>query len=199
MKTLRNASKSFEWILYTVGFIKQHFWLILGLGLVAAVGRTIQLLAFGPISPFFHMLLEVLIESARVALVLYALGLANMQSGLAKISRVARSKATRHKNWRLALLTIRKRWVIILMNLGAFLLLAYGFNALIDHIAYQTCLYITLTRRQLISEQSSEWVLILFLKNISIIPFTLVFQTLFLIWITNRLPSSHLIRLDSDQ
>jgi hypothetical protein len=197
MKTHLNASQSFEWILYTFGFIRMNFWIILGWGLVAAVGRTIQLRAFGPISPFTHSLLEILIESARIALVLYALGLANIKSGLAKISRVTRSKASRQQHGRLALLRMRKLWVIILMNLGVFLLLAYVFNLLIDHIAYQTCLYITLTTRQLISEQSSEWALILFLKNISIIPFTLVFQTLFILWITNQLPNRHPIRLNS--
>lgn len=163
---------------------------ILALGLVAAIGRAIQLRAFGPISPFSHVLLEVIIEGSRIMLVLYALGLANIKSGFAKLIRVVKSKEFRRRNGRVAIIQLRHKWHTILINLVAFLLIAYVFNLLIDHIAYETCLYITLLGRQLISEQSSVWVLILFFKNVSVIPFTLVFQSLFLLWLTNRLPDN---------
>lgn len=190
MNTSLKSLRSFEWLLYTLRFIKDNFLIIFGLGLIAAVGRTIQLRAFGPISLLSHTLLEIMIESARVALFFYALGLTNIKSGLAEIIRVVRNKESRRQNWRVAIIKLRQQWSIVLINLVAFSVIAYLFNLLIDHIAYETCLYISLISRQLISEQSSVWVLILFFKNVSVIPLTLVFQSLFLLWITNRFPNS---------
>lgn len=189
--------RSLEWLLYTLQFIKSNFLIIFGLGLIAAIGRAIQLRAFGPISPLFHTLLEIMIEGARVALVFYALGLANIKSGLIKITRVVKDKESRRQNWQVAIIKLRQQWSIILINLVAFLLIAYLFNLLIDHIAYETCLYITLMAHRLISEQSSVWALILFFKNVSVIPFTLVFQALFLLWITNRLPNNQTLSIKS--
>ena len=190
MNTSLKLLRSLEWTLYTLRFIKDNLVTILALGLVAAIGRAIQLRAFGPISPFSHVLLEVIIEGSRIMLVLYALGLANIKSGFTKLIRVVKSKEFRRRNGRVAIIQLRHKWPTILLNLVAFLLIAYVFNLLIDHIAYETCLYITLLGRQLISEQSSVWVLILFFKNVSVIPFTLVFQSLFLLWLTNRLPDN---------
>ena len=199
MNTPPKSLRSLEWTLYTFRFIKDNFLIIFGLGLITAIGRAIQLRAFGPINPVSHILLEIMIESARVALIFYVLGLANIKSGLTKIVRVVRSKESRRQNWRVAIIKLRQQWSIILINLVAFLIVAYLFNLLIDHIAYETCLYITLIARQLISEQSSVWALILFFKNVSVIPFTLVFQTLFLLWITNRLPNNQSLSIKSDQ
>ena len=187
---MNTSLRSLEWLLCTLRFIKDNFLIIFGLGLIAAIGRATQLRAFGPISPFSHMLLEIMIESARVALFFYALGLANIKSGLSRIVRVVSIKESRRQNWRVAILKLRKQWSIIFINLVAFLTIAYLFNLLIDQIAYETCLHITLIARRLISGQSSVWALILFFKNVSVIPLTLVFQALFLLWVTNRLPNS---------
>jgi len=81
-------------------------------------------------------------------------------------------------------------WLSILANFVVFSLPAYVSNLLIDHIAYETCLFITLTWRHLFSDQSSVWAIILFFKNISVIPFTLVFQTLFVLWLADLLPKA---------
>jgi hypothetical protein len=193
MNAYLKTQKPLEWTLLTFRFIKNNFWVIFSLGLIAAVGRTIQLRAFGPITPATHILLEILVESARLAIILYALGLANIKSGLSKIVRLVINRSARRQNWQVATTKLSQQWLAILINLGAFLLMAYLNNLLIDHIAYETCLYIALTTRQLISEESSVWALILFFKNISVIPFTLVFQTLFILWITNRLPPQNAV------
>jgi hypothetical protein len=182
--------RSLEWTLATLNFIKVNFWVLFGLALIAAVGRSVQLRAFGPITPIGHAFLEIMIEGSRLAVVVYALGLANIKTGISKILLLIRGKTTRQRNWHMAMIKMRQQWPTIIINLGAFLLIAYIFNFLIDHIVYETCLYISLIARKLISDQSSEWVLILFFKNLSVIPFTLVFQTLFVHWITNRLPAT---------
>jgi hypothetical protein len=191
MNLYLKSRKSLQWTLETFAFIKANFWVILGLGLIAAAGRAIQLKAFGTITPVNHFCLEIVIESSRLAVILYALGLASIKAGIAKIIRFIRNKTTRRENWQIAVTKLRQQWLAILINFGVFLLVAFSLNLLIDHIAYGTCLYIVLKTSQLLSDQSSEWVLILFFKNLSVIPFTLVFQTLFIFWITNRLPATH--------
>ncbi|WP_302039050.1 Npt1/Npt2 family nucleotide transporter [Rhodocytophaga aerolata] len=164
--------------------------MILALGLVAAFGRAIQLKAFGPVSPLSHTLLEIVIESSRILLFLYVLGLSNIRSGFLKILHLFTNKPGRRQTWHTAIRTIRGRWLALLINLGVFACIAFLFNLFIDHIAYQTCLLLTLKDHQVVDQQSSAWTVILFFKNLSVIPFTIVFEVLFLLWLTNRLPKS---------
>ncbi|GAB4019881.1 hypothetical protein GCM10028808_59170 [Spirosoma migulaei] len=179
---------SLDWTIQTVRFFKNHFLFIFGLGLIAAFGRAIQLKAFGPISPVSHTLLEIVVESARVLIFVYALGLTHIKTGIVRLSQLITNKQSRKQNWQLAIQRMRDKWPSLLINLLAFSLIALLFNKLINHIAYETCLYITLKAREIISSQSSEWAIILFFKNISVIPFTLVFNALFCLWLVNRLP-----------
>ena len=62
-------------------------------------------------------------------------------------------------------------------------------NLLIDHLAYETCLYLALRYNGILVDTSSEWTILLFFKNISVIPFTLVFETIVLLWLTNKTTS----------
>ena len=66
-----------------------------------------------------------------------------------------------------------------------------GINLLIDLLAYETCLYLTLKKEGILVDTSSEWTILLFFKNILVIPFTLVFETVFLLWVTNKLANRH--------
>ncbi|GAB3549876.1 hypothetical protein [Spirosoma fluminis] len=180
--------RSLDWTVYTIAFIRNHFLVIFGLGFIAAVGRAIQLNAFGPISSELNIGLEIIVESARILLFVYALGLTNIRAGIARLVRFVTNRQSRKQNWHLSLQTMRKNWLAILGNLCVFSVVAFLMNAFINHIAYETCLYITLKARQLISAQASEWVLILFFKNLSVIPFTLLFNAVFCLWLVNRLP-----------
>ncbi|UFH52829.1 hypothetical protein [Spirosoma sp. KNUC1025] len=190
MANQSNFLKSLDWTVFTLRFIKNNFLIIFSLGLVAAFGRAIQLRAFGPVSPLAHTLLEIVIESARILLFFYSLGLSNLKNGLVKLIQLITNREGRTKNWQTALGTVQEKWLVVLINFVAFLAIAFLFNVLIDHIAYETCLFITLQSRQLISGDSSVWALILFFKNISVIPFTLIFEAIFFLWITNQLPGS---------
>jgi hypothetical protein len=81
----------------------------------------------------------------------------------------------------------KKYWLLILINFVCFLLIAATINYLIDLLAYETCLYLKLTEDGILSPSSSEWTILLFFKNLSVIPFTLVFEAVFLLWLTNKL------------
>ncbi len=98
--------------------------------------------------------------------------------------------ANRRKNWHAAVQKLKSNWLAVILNLAAFLLIAWSINYLIDYAAYQTCMYTKIKSSQIIADEASEWAFILFLKNISVIPFTLIFNALFLRWVTNRLTGS---------
>ena len=74
-----NLSEKLSLLNNTLYFFKKHFVAIIGLGLIAAFGRVIQLGGFGQITSLMNIILEVVIESARLVLFLYVLGLANIK------------------------------------------------------------------------------------------------------------------------
>ena len=187
MKLPPGMSSRLNWIHSSVYFFKKHFIVVFGLGLIAAFGRAIQLGAFGSITSWANITLEVIVESARIAIFLYVLGLANVKKGVARIRHLFTDKANLKRNFVVAINKVKKQWSAILLNLVIFSVITWTINYLIDVLAYQTCLYITLKQGGLLSESSSEWVILLFFKNISVIPFTLVFNALFALWITNKL------------
>src|SRR5689334_9266035 len=87
----------------TIYFFQKHFKVVFGLGLIAALGRVIQLGGFGAISPSTNIVLEMLVEAARILLVLYVLGLANLKNGLLRIRRLFKNKGIRKQQWKIAL------------------------------------------------------------------------------------------------
>lgn len=182
--------KALDWFNHSILFFRKHFIVIFGLGLVAAFGRTIQLGAFGQIDALTNTILEVIVALVRIAIFLYALGLSNLKTGVLSVSQLFINKANRKQNWHITLEKLRRRWFVLLLNMIAFLVIASIINFLIDHIAYRTCLLYVLKINKIIADTASQWVLLLFFKNITVIPFTLIFNALFFLWITNRLNPS---------
>ncbi|MPR33309.1 hypothetical protein [Salmonirosea aquatica] len=170
-----------------VNFFRKHFLIVLGLGLIAALGRVIQLGGFGEISSGVTIILEVVVESARVLLFLYVIGLANVKAGFVRIKKIFTHKADRRAQWSIALRNLRTQWFTLLLNFIMFSLVAWLLNYLIDQLAYETCLYLTLRENGILNDTSSEWTILLFFKNLSVIPFTLIFEAMFLLFITNKL------------
>jgi hypothetical protein len=167
---------------------------ILGLGLIAAFGRVIQLGGFGQITPRMNIFLEVVVEFVRLLIFLYVLGLASFKKGALRIKQLFTNKISRKLYWKIALQKIRKQRVEILLNFFVFLGIAWVINYLIDLLAYQTCLYLTLKKNEILDQASSEWTIILFFKNISTIPLTLTFEAVFLLWIINKFRSHKMVR-----
>lgn len=183
IKALRN---NLDLLLSSLLFIRNHWGLLLTLGLISAFGRVIQLGGFGEISTQADMVLEVIIETSRVILFLYVLGAANMKRGAHLIKRLFSGKINLKANWTTITQKLKSQWLIISVNFLGFMILAGTINFLIDQLAYQTCLLLSLQHQGFLVYTSSEWTLLLFFKNISVIPFTVVFETLFLFWITDK-------------
>ncbi|MCF0074454.1 hypothetical protein LZD49_28475 [Dyadobacter sp. CY261] len=186
MNNNTRTSQSPTWVLQTLMFFKRHYLIVLALGMAAAMGRVIQLGALGPISPVLHLALEIIIEGARLMIFVYALGLTNVRKGFGRIRQILTKSGAWKSNWSIAKTRLKRDWRSLLASMVIYLLIAWVINLLIDYTAYQTCLYYKLKVNSIISEGASEWVIILFFKNLSVIPLTLIFNALFLLWITGR-------------
>ena len=174
-------------------FFKKHFTKILGLGFIAALGRVIQLGGFGKITTWMNIILEVVIESARILLFLYVLGWANIKNGVLRIKHLLTQKDNRKKLLSIAIQKLKKQWLSVFLNIIGFLLIAWTINYLIDLLAYKTCLYLTLKKDGILVETSSEWTVLLFFKNLTVIPLTLIFETTLLLWLANKLSNNEKI------
>jgi hypothetical protein len=159
----------------------------MGLGLIAAVGRVIQLGGFGQITSWMNVILEVIVESARILLFLYVLGLANVKNGILRIRHLLTHKDNRKKLLTNAIHKLKKQWLSLSLNIIGFLVIASIINYLIDLLAYETCLYLSLKSDGILAESSSEWTILLFFKNLTVIPLTLIFDTVLLLWLANKL------------
>ncbi len=172
----------------TLVFMKRHWITLFCLGLIAGVGRVVQLGGFGEVTPVTHGLLEVLVEGSRVAILLFVVGLANIRMGFRHVVGLLSGKVAIGKFARTVWSKMKLRWIALSLSFIAFALIAGVMNMLIDQLAYETCLFITLKRGGVLADSASEWTILLFFKNISVIPFTLVFETLLLLWLANRWP-----------
>ena len=183
-------SNKLRWTFNSIQFFKTHFVIIGSFALVAALGRVIQLGGFGEITPAYNVALEIVVEAARGLIFLFVLGLGNTKDGFFRILHLFKKTQNRKLIREIALQKVRKQWASILLNTMVFSLIAAAINYLIELLAYETCLYITLKSEGILGASSSEWTILLFFKNISIIPFTLVFDAVFLLWITNKFRTS---------
>ena len=146
-------------------FIKKHFLVILLLALISASGRVIQLGGFGEIPGWANIVLEIIVESSRILLFLFVLGLANVKKGMLRIWDLFTRKGMWRSIWNTSVQKLKKQWLSVLMNIGAFLIIAWMFNYLIDQLAYETCLYLSLKEQGVLVAPSSEWTILLFFKN----------------------------------
>lgn len=186
MATRLTISTRFQLLVQSLTFIKNHYPLLFGLGLIAALGRVAQLGGFGDLSAGVNFLLEVIVESSRVLIFLFVLGIANIQKGFEHLKRLLTGKVSLKAAWTVVVHKTKHEWVSPLLSFIAFILIAGVINFLIDQLAYQTCLLLSLKTNGILTPVSTEWTILLFFKNILVIPFTLVFETMLILWMTQR-------------
>ena len=186
MATILKTHNTLIWLYNSIHFFKNHFLIITGLRLIAAFGRSVQLGAFGQVSSVANIILEIIVEFARILIFLYVLGLSSLKKGLLRIEGLFTKKNNLRLNWNIAVRNMKTQWFPIAINITAFSIIALGINYVINFITYKTNLFLKLQTGGIISKSTSEWVLLLFFKNITVIPFTLIFCTIFFLWITNK-------------
>jgi hypothetical protein len=98
----------------------------MSLAFIAAFGRVIQLGGFGEITSLMNLFLEVAVESARVFIFLYALGLGSTRIGAFRVKRLFTDKDKRKLVWSAAIQKFKKHPLSISLNLIVFLFAAWA-------------------------------------------------------------------------
>jgi hypothetical protein len=155
---------------------------VLVLGLVAAVSRALQIGAAGELTREAHLALEVIVEGARSLLALYVLGLGSMLGGWMALKRAFGLRAHFRSELREA---FRARWKVLVVNLLAFGAIAALVNGAIFAVARNWTALEMLKHCGWIAEQAGPWVTILFPKNVTLIPWTLVFMVMLGFWLVS--------------
>jgi hypothetical protein len=189
MKWVASLTNKLNLLIGSISFFKDHFLTIFGLGLFAAFGRVIQLGGFGEVPGGANIILEVIVETSRILIFLFVLGVANIKTGAYQVRRLFAGDGNLKSCLSIALGKLRTQWVRLSLSVCGFLVIVVAINFLIDTLAYETCLFLTLKKQGILV----EWTILLFFKNILVIPFTIVFDGILLLWVTNKLRSNSII------
>ncbi|GAB3502160.1 hypothetical protein [Emticicia fontis] len=167
--------------------LKRNFLLIFILGLIAGEGRFWQEGGYGEIPSTIHGILEVVVNLARLLIVLIIIGHGSIQAGARSFSSLFRlTRNEWHEVWENVKYNFLNNFLAILVNTIIFIITAFVMNVVLFTLLEHTTFLEWLKSISLVSPTASKWPVLLFFKNISIIPFTLVFETLFVMWIVER-------------
>jgi hypothetical protein len=159
------------WILpWAFRFVAGHAGLVLGLSLVAALGRAIQLGGLGPVGAVPTAFLEVVVETARLVLFLGVIGLGRVGDGLKTVaSAFSRPTGGWRAGGRRVWARLRAEWRALIADIAGFGLIALLINAAIEAFA-----------------APGAYPLIFLLKNLTVIPLTIVFECGLLLFMSGR-------------
>ena len=178
---------------YSIDFFGVHFLLVFGAGLIAAVGRAIQLGAMHEVSGGVNTLLEIIIETARILTFLLVLGEGILGKGAQRVRSIFLLNRVQWKSiWVVVIARLKVNWIALVINLMMYSAVAFIVNFMIDKVAYDTELLAMLQNSHILAPKTSEWVLLLFFKNLTVIPFTIIFNGVLLLWATNNLRNREL-------
>lgn len=176
-----------EIIQETQRFINKHLLKVGILNVVAATGRFVQEGGTGKITVETFSLLEIAVELSRVLLVLLVVGNGSFSAGFRSIVSIFRMKGSDWKQvWRQLRNNIAWNKIALSINLVVFMIIATITNISIDLLTHLFLLN-WLKVNDLLTVTASPWPVILFLKNVSIIPFTLVFECLLVLFLIGKL------------
>lgn len=168
-------------------YFKRNFILILSLGVVAGLGRFFQEGGYGEITPSMHGILEVAINGARLLLIFLIIGQGYVQVGFNNLIKlISLSRNEWYHIWATVKSNFANNFLAILTNFIICIVMAIVFNIALFALFEYTTFLDWLKSTELLSPTASKWPVLLFFKNISIIPFTLIFETLFVMWIVER-------------
>ncbi|WP_428666701.1 hypothetical protein [Runella sp.] len=171
----------------TQRFINRN-WLIVGiLNLVAAIGRFVQEGGTGRISAEAFLTLEIAVELSRILLVLLVIGNGSVANGFRAVISVFRMKRADWKQvWNNVRTNVAWNKITLSINFIIFMVIGTAANISIDLFTHLFLLE-WLKSHDLLVVTASQWPVILFLKNISIIPFTLVFECVLVLILIGKL------------
>lgn len=168
---------AYDLIAWSFRFYGRHFFPLLVLMLVAAIGRALQMKAAGEISTEMYIALEIPVELSRVLLLIFVLGQGNFEKGFRRCKRIfTMKKVERKAYWRTIGESFKAYWFSLLVNLILFGFLAFLTNYGIDIIANNEQVLSGLKAWHMLHPIASANPVVFFLKNLTVIPFTLIFE-----------------------
>ena len=172
---------------WTVTFWLKHIGIISLLMLFAAVGRSVQMRAMGEVTSSGYFWLEVMVELARLLTLAAIVGHGHIVRGFLKIGAIFR---LRRDEWyeigRSVRATLRFQWPALVSYLILFSLIALLINKGNGLIADNSAVLDLLKRNGLLHPAATGLPLFFFLKNLTIIPLTLVFDYNLVQWCTKQ-------------
>lgn len=159
----------FLWLIRdSLRYFGTYFIIVVLFSIAAAAARAIQLGVMGDVAPFLNVCLELVTWIARIGIVLTLLGQGNAAKGIQRLRRLDFSVATLRQKKYISL-SHNARWRLVIGNTVLYILAAGGLNICLQALG------------NALADHTSFWLLakpepiIFFLKNMTIIPFTLVF------------------------
>ncbi|WP_460674270.1 hypothetical protein [Larkinella ripae] len=176
-------------LVWTFQFWRTYFGPISLWMLFAALGRAVQMKIFGPIPSSLFVSLEILVEAARIITILVIVGHGNWRQGVQNLGVLFRFKKQQwRETGRTARTMLRLHWPVLLGNLLLFSLLAYGFNAINRLIAEHRAVFYGLKDFGFMHQAATSMPLFFFLKNLTVIPFTVIFEYGLFMALAGKLP-----------
>jgi len=163
--------------------IMQHLLLVLVLIFIPAIGRVIQTNGFGNINTFTYWMLEIPVEGARILFLIFLIGDGKFVQGLERLDVPIRMIK---EQWKTVPATIINNLKLhsteLIITTLAFILFALVLNYLIKYTINSGQLVFKL-QQSILLKYFNPVSVILFLKNITIIPLTIIFE----VWLILKL------------
>jgi len=164
---------------YTFSFFLRHAPVILSVSLIVAISRVIQVGWEGYLPVVVFVILEIVVLAARVAIALIAIGEGALGPGLKKVRTIVRlPEAEKSAAFARMGQTIKEQWRAVLRDILLFGLTAITINYVIGEVSQTRTVYSLMTSWGVpgSNEDSVQAAATLFMKNLTVIPLTIVFQ-----------------------
>ena len=172
-----SSSHPYDLIAWSFRFYGRNFLLLLGLMLVAALGRAFQMGAAGEISSGGYILLEIAVELSRVLILILVIGEGSLSKGFQRCRRAFTMKKNERKaSWDIIVRNFKEYWPSLLLNVVIFGVLAFLTNYFIGVVANDQQVLTGLKEQHVLAASASANPVVFFLKNLTVIPFTIIFE-----------------------
>lgn len=173
-----------ELITETDSFIRHNFFTTIAPGLVAGLCRYIQEGGIGEVSVSTQAFLGMVVFLARAIIVFSVAGDGNIPEGIAAIFNVFSLNAS---GWKQAGMNLKGNFRFNILALGVnliiFIIISIGINIGLSFLMEYPPFLTYLREHHILDQSASHWPVLLFLKNISIIPFAFVFEILLIMFL----------------
>jgi hypothetical protein len=172
---------------WAFNFYFRNFLSLVSICLIAAMGRIIQFKAFGEISLFSYWTIEIAVEVSRIVFLLLIVGAGDIGIGGKRLRHLIMRGNNFRNSFRKIRSNFQKNWKVILLNFLLFSCFAFLLNMLIKHSAVCIVWADFFKNVNPFQAGSASTQFTFFIKNLTVIPFTLIFELAIFFFLTEKL------------